>query len=126
MANPIITNVAVVNRFYDLALASHCTIDGATIAADGVLLRGTILVRSTVGGKFHAYVHGTDVVSLGNVRILKDDQKVVASQDAFAAGHFKGFFKFSALVDSNSGLVLGDLLPAAGFQQLESDEIELK
>lgn len=126
MANPIITNVAVVSRFYDLALASHCTIDGATIPADGVLLRGTVLVRSAVAGKWHAYVHGTDVVSLGNVRILKDDQKVVAAQDAFAAAHYKGLLKLSALVDVNPGLVLADLLPAAGFQQLESDEIELK
>jgi hypothetical protein len=124
--NPIITNVAVVTRFYELALASHCTIDGATIAADGNLIRGTLLVRSTVGGKFHAYVHGVDTMTLGNVRILKDDQKVVAGQDAFAAGLFKGFFKVSALIDSNPGLLAADLLAAAGFQVLESDEIELK
>jgi hypothetical protein len=126
MANPTITNVAVVSRFYDLALASHCVIDGATISADGSMIRGTLLVRSAVSGKWHQYVHGTDVMSLGNVRVLKDDQKVIAGQDAFAAGMFKGMFKLSALVDVNPGLVAGDLLAAAGFQVLESDEIELK
>lgn len=126
MANPVITNVAVVSRFYELALASHCTIDGATISADGVLLRGSVLVRSSVAGKWHQYVHGTDSMTLGNVRILKDDQKVIAGQDAFAAAHFKGMFKLSALVDVNPGLVAGDLSAAAGWQVLESDEIELK
>jgi len=126
MANPVITNVAVVSRFAELAPASHCVIDGTTILADGSLPRGSVLVRSAVGGKWHLYVHGTDVVSLGNVRVLQDSLKVVAAQDAMAAGHFKGYFKLSALVDSNPGLVAADLLAAAGWQQLESDEIELK
>lgn len=126
MANPVITNVAVVSRFAELAPASHCVIDGASIAADGSLPRGTVLVRASVGAKWHAYVHGTDVVSLGNVRILQDDKKTVAGADQFAAAHFKGFFKLSALLDSNPGLVAADLLAAAGWQVLESDEIELK
>lgn len=124
MANPIITNVAVVNRFYELALASHCVIDGTTISADGVLLRGTVLSRSTVGGKWQKFTGG--IVSLGNIRILKDDQKVEAGKDAFAAGHFKGFFKTAALLDVNPALLAGDFSAALGFQQLESDEIELK
>lgn len=126
MANPVITNVAVVSRFADRAPSSHCVIDGTTILADGSLPRGSVLVRSSVGGKWHLYVHGTDVVSLGNVRVLQDDKKVVAGLDQMAAAHFKGYFKLSALIDSNPGLVAGDLLLAAGFQLLETDEIELK
>ena len=124
--NPVITNVAVVSRLAELAPSSHCVIDGATIAADGRLERGALVVRSAVGGKWHAFVKGTDVMSLGNVRVLQDSVKVVAGQDAMAAAHFKGFFKLSALADSNAGLLAADLAPAAGWQQLESDEIELK
>jgi hypothetical protein len=124
--NPIITNVAVVSREAQAAIASHCTVDGATIPADAALLRGTLLVRSAVGGKFHVFVHGTDVLAADMVRILKDDKRLSAGLDAMAAAYVEGFFKLSALLDANPGLVAADLTVAAGFHMIEVDEVRLK
>lgn len=125
MSNPIITNVGVVSRFDRMALASQVVVNGSTISADGVLARGTVLVKEG-GGKYHAFVHGTDTLAADGVRILQDDLKVVAATDAFGAAYFEGFFKLSSLIDVNSGLVAGDLTTAAGFHLIESDEIRLK
>lgn len=128
MANPVITNISLISRFAHLAVESAVVIDGASISADGVLPRGTLLCRASVGGKYHAYVHGTDTVAVDMVRILKDDLKVEAAKDAFGVGYLEGFFSLSQLLDANAAgsLVAGDLLVAAGFHKIESDEIRLK
>jgi hypothetical protein len=125
--NPVITNVAIVSRFDDKALASKCIIDGAGIAADGIIPRGALLVKQSSNGKYHVYVHGTDTMALGAVRIAMDEIKVVAGQDAFAAAFFKGYFVMSAILDANTagGLVSGDMVAACGFRMIETDEIEL-
>jgi hypothetical protein len=129
MANPIITNVGLVSRNDRAAFKSACVIDGASITADGVLKRGTVLVKNTSGAtsKWHAFASG-NVLAADGVRILEDDLKVVAGQDGFAAGYLEGFFTLSAIVDANSasGLVAGDLTVAAGFHVIEADEVRLK
>lgn len=128
MANPIITNVGLVSRNDLLAVVSHVIIDGAQISADGFLPRGTLLVKNTSGaaGKWHAFVHGTDVLAADGARILQDGVKVAAGADAFAAAYLEGFFSLSSLIDANSGLVAGDLTVAAGFHLVEANEIRLK
>jgi hypothetical protein len=124
MGNPIINNVAIITRFDRLALASALIVDGATISVDGVIRRGAVLVKSS--GKWHQYVHGTDVVAVDAVRILQDDVKVVAGVDAYGVGYFEGFFSVLALKDATAGLVDADLLLAAGFHVIETDEVRLK
>ena len=130
MTNPTIQNVGLVSRNDRFAVVSHCVVDGASIAADGVLLRGTVLVKNTSGAttKWHPYVHDTDTVALDQTRILQDDTKVQAAQDAFVAAYLEGFFTLSSIVDANSanGLLASDLLLAAGFHQIEVDEVRLK
>ena len=129
MANPVITNVGLVSRNDRAAFVSACIIDGASITADGVVKRGALLVKNTSGAltKWHVYASGDALVADG-VRILQDDAKVVAAQDAFAAGYLEGFFVLSALIDANSAasLVAGDLTLAAGFHMIEADEVRLK
>ena len=126
--NPIITNPGLVSRYDEFALASKLTVDGASISADGVLLRGTVLVKQSSNGKWHAFVHGTDTLAADQVRILKDELKVSAAADAYGVGYFEGFFMLSDLLDANSagGLLLADLTTAAGFHQIESNEVRLK
>lgn len=129
MGNPIITNVGIVSRNDRAAFKSACIIDGASIAADGVIKRGTVLVKNTQGAtnKWHAYVSG-DMLVADQARILEDEVKVVAGHDAFVAAYIEGFFVISAIVDANSasGLVAGDLTLAAGFHVIEADEVRLK
>ena len=128
MANPIITNVGLVSRNDHLAVTTKVVVDGTTISADGVLKRGSLLCRSAVGGKYHLYVHGTDTAAVDKVTLLVDDVKVEAGKDAFGAGYIEGFFKTSSIVDAMGGapFVAGDMLLAAGFHVVESDETRLK
>jgi hypothetical protein len=127
MSNPTISNSALVSRERGLAVAVPVIIDGTTISADGVLKRGTVLVKS--GTKYHVFVHGTDTLALDGVAILQDDVKVLAGIDIVSQSAFyEGFFLTAALLDANSagGLVLADLTLAAGFHVVNASEIRLK
>lgn len=125
MANPIITNEALVSRHGQFALADKAIIDGLDISADGVIKKGTLLVPGTTAGKWKPWVDGGAALALGQVRVVQDEIKVVAGQDAFAAPFFCGFFKRSTLMGANSGLVDADLTAAAGFVQINADEYRL-
>ena len=92
MANPKITNQALVTRNEQLAITSHITIDGTAFGSDTILPRGQVLVRSSVGGKYHVPVHGTDTLAANMVRVLQDERRVQAGVDAFASAYVSGFF----------------------------------
>jgi hypothetical protein len=126
MANPIITNVGLVSRFAHLALASKVVLDGADISADGFLPRGAVLFKKG-NGKWRQALNA-DTLAADGVRILEDEVKVSAGQDAFGAAYFEGFFKLSSILDANSGaaIVAGNLTAAAGFHLIEADELRLK
>ena len=127
MANPIITNVGLVSRNEQLCVASKVVLDGADIAADGVMLRGALLFKKG-NGKWRQALHADTLVADG-VRLLQDDVKVVAGQDAFGSAYLEGFFKKSAILDAqpaSAAIVAGDLTTTAGFHLIETDEYRLK
>jgi hypothetical protein len=125
MPNPTITNVSVVSRFKEFALASGVVIDGANFASDTTLVKGQMLFKQA-NGKWRKFVPGTDVLVAGSIRILKEEIKVNALVDAFASAWFEGFFALSTLQDINSGLLASHLTSAGGFLAIESDEYRLK
>lgn len=119
-ANPVIRNVGLVSRESQLAIPVSGVVDGSDVAADGVVLRGTILVYNGTSKKYHAMVHGTDTLAKNGFLILQNDLKVFASTDAPFSGYREGFFLISDLLDANSAgsVVVGDLTTTAGFYQL--------
>ena len=114
-ATPVIRNVGLLSRESQLAIPVPGIIDGADVSADGVVLRGTVLVQDGTSKKFHAFVHGTDTLVKGECLILQDDVKVAAGVDKEFSGYREGFFAAADLLDANSGLDLADLTTAAGF-----------
>lgn len=115
--NPTIQNQALTSRRPDLAVAVPGVIDGATVSANGMVLRGMILVFNSGNNKYHQYLHGTDTLAKGNFLVAQDNIKVIASVDCPFAGYREGFFLASDILDSNSNnsLVLADLLAVAGW-----------
>jgi hypothetical protein len=127
MANPVITSTGLVTRFMTLALQSRVILDGADIAADGIMKRGTLVIKK-VNGKWRQMLHA-DALVVDQVRILQDEVTVEAGKDAFTAAFFKGFFALSTILTAQpaaAAIVAGDLTLAAGFHLIETDEIELK
>lgn len=120
--NPQIKNQALVSRNSMFALVSSCVLDGTLIGADAIYPRGAILVKQG-SGKYKRWVTGDSALVAGSYRLLQDELKVVAAQDAVAGGYFKGFFNLSDIIDSNPSAVLATLVGAA---QIEANEIELK
>jgi hypothetical protein len=118
--NPTIQNQALTSRRPDLAVAVPGVIDGATVSAAGMVLRGMILVWSSSNNKYHQYLHGTDTLAKGNHLIAVDNIKVLAGVDCPFSGYREGFFLSADLLDSNSNnsFVLADLLSAAGWSAI--------
>lgn len=134
-ANPVIRNVGLVSRESQLAIPIGFVVDGATISADGTLLRGTLMVYNSANGKWHSYVHGTDTLVAGEVLLCQDDTKLLSGVDAFASGYREGFFDVASILDANSSgaMVFADLTSAAGFVALpkgpgmsQATEVRLK
>ncbi|RYZ79763.1 MAG: hypothetical protein EOP06_26585 [Proteobacteria bacterium] len=126
MPNPTITNRALVSRNAQVAFKSQTVIDGTVIAADGVLKRGQLLVKNSSGTKWHPFVIGDVPLQPGKVRILEDDQQVVAGQDKPCSAFIEGFFIQSDIVQPSTALLASHLIAAAGFLLIEADEIRLK
>lgn len=122
MANPQIKNQALVSRNSMFALVSTCILDGALIAADTTYPRGAILVKQG-SGKYKRWITGDPALVAGTYRLLQDEVKVTAAQDAAVGAYFKGFFNLSDIIDSNPSAVLATLVGAAS---IETNEIELK
>jgi len=117
---PTIQNQGLVSRESQTAIPVGGVIDGTTVAANGMVLRGMVLVFSSSNNKYHQYVHGTDVLAKGNFLIAQDNIKVVAGVDMPFSGYREGFFLLSDILDANSNnaLVAADLLAVAGFTAL--------
>jgi hypothetical protein len=121
--NPTIVNTALTSRRPDLAVGVPGVIDGSTVAADGVVLRGTILVWSSSNNKYHTWVHGTDsALAKGTFLIAQDQIMVKAGVDQGFSGFREAFLLASDLLDANSanGVVSGDLTTAAGFYPINA------
>ena len=123
--NPQIKNVALTSRYQDFALRSGCVLDGALIAADGIIPRGAILVKQA-GGKYKRWVTGDAPLVAGSYRLAMDEVKVEATKDAFVSGYFKGFFHLSDIIDANPSAVQATLVGAVVIETSPSIEIEIK
>lgn len=113
---PTVRNVGLVSRADVLAVSIPAVIDGAVITGDGYVLRGTILAYNSGTGKWHPYIHGTDVFAANAVAVLQDDVRVLNATDAPCSVYRQGFFTLGDILDANSAapqlVVLGDLTAA--------------
>lgn len=120
--NPTIQNQALVSRKQELAVAVNGVIDGSTVADNGVVLRGTVLVWTNSANKYHSFLHGTDTLVRGQFLIAIDNITVQAGVDKPFSGYREGFFNLADLLDGNAAnnMVLADFTTTAGFYQLNA------